>query len=89
MVNLVKILKDIPCAVGIRNFHSGAGKNTISPDGAIVGSAIAGYQRSQGKDCAEGICERDEGCNKIIYLLWMIEVEEKSVLLRSCRTDFC
>ena len=69
------ITTDIGAMVKLRNFHSGAGKKNgrsvrwcycwISYCEAL--RSLRQRLRAEG----EGVCERDEGCNKIIYLLWI------------------
>lgn len=58
MVDLVKSVTDVPCAVGFGiSKPEQAKKMTEKADGAIVGSAIVRMVTKYGKDCVEPICE--------------------------------
>ncbi len=58
MVNLVKSVSDIPCAVGFGiSTPEQASEMSKSADGVIVGSAIVKIVAKYGKDSVEPVCE--------------------------------
>ena len=58
MVGLVKLVSDIPCAVGFGvSTPEQAKKISESADGVIVGSAIVKLVAKYGKDCVKPVCD--------------------------------
>ena len=75
MVELVKAQKDIPCAVGFRNLHSGAGQKDGLP-GRRRHRRLRYCQtlrnpRHRLRTVHQRVCEVHEGCDKIkAYIMY-------------------
>lgn len=67
MVNTVKKVKDVPCAVGFGISTPGQAQQMAgAADGVIVGSAIVKLVAKYGRDCVEPVCQYVRGMKNAI-----------------------